>query len=179
VAVELTANWEPLERLLTPVQCAEFMWMYREDGVEHYKHIVSRRYLLLDQDGRCLARTAEGLREAPFEQEWRRVTGRTGAIALDSKLVEKLERVPVANRDLWEALQRESSRHEVTWTWVRGHGASAEQNRCDELAQAARPRFDGRCLNRPPLYIRCTVCSPNLTHSTRPAHWPSLPIKKL
>jgi ribonuclease HI len=44
---------------------------------------------------------------------------------------------PVANRDLWEALQRESSRHEVTWTWVRGHGASAEQNRCDELAQAA------------------------------------------
>jgi ribonuclease HI len=45
--------------------------------------------------------------------------------------------VPVANRDLWEALQRESSRHEVTWTWVRGHGASAEQNRCDELAQVA------------------------------------------
>ncbi len=45
--------------------------------------------------------------------------------------------VPVANRDLWEALLRESSRHEVTWTWVRGHGASAEQNRCHELAQAA------------------------------------------
>ena len=45
--------------------------------------------------------------------------------------------VPVANRDLWEALQRESGRHEVTWTWIRGHGASAEQNRCDELAQAA------------------------------------------
>jgi hypothetical protein len=78
VAVELTANWAPLEHKLTPVQCAEFMWMYREDGVEHYKHIVSRRYLLLDQDGRCLVRTAEGLTEAPFEQEWRRVTGRTG-----------------------------------------------------------------------------------------------------
>jgi len=45
--------------------------------------------------------------------------------------------VPVANRELWEALQRESSRHAVTWTWIRGHGASAEQNRCDELAQAA------------------------------------------
>ena len=43
----------------------------------------------------------------------------------------------VANRDLWEALVRESSRHEVTWTWVRGHGASAEQNRCDQLAQSA------------------------------------------
>ena len=45
--------------------------------------------------------------------------------------------VPVSNRDLWEALLGESSRHHVTWTWVRGHGASAEQNRCDELAQAA------------------------------------------
>jgi ribonuclease HI len=45
--------------------------------------------------------------------------------------------VPVANRDLWEALVRESSRHQVTWTWIRGHGASAEQNRCDQLAQSA------------------------------------------
>jgi ribonuclease HI len=44
---------------------------------------------------------------------------------------------PVANRDLWDAVIRESSRHNVTWTWVRGHGASAEQNRCDELAHAA------------------------------------------
>jgi ribonuclease HI len=45
--------------------------------------------------------------------------------------------VPVSNRDLWETLLRASSRHEVTWTWIRGHGASAEQNRCDELAQTA------------------------------------------
>lgn len=45
--------------------------------------------------------------------------------------------VPVANRDLWDALLRESGRHEVMWTWVRGHGASAEQNRCDQLAQVA------------------------------------------
>ena len=45
--------------------------------------------------------------------------------------------VQIANRDLWEALLRESRRHEVKWTWVRGHGASAEQNRCDQLAHAA------------------------------------------
>jgi ribonuclease HI len=44
---------------------------------------------------------------------------------------------PVANRDLWETLVRENARHHVTWTWVRGHGASAEQNHCDGLAQAA------------------------------------------
>lgn len=44
---------------------------------------------------------------------------------------------PVANRDLWEALVEESRRHQITWTWVRGHGASADQNRCDQLAQHA------------------------------------------
>jgi ribonuclease HI len=45
--------------------------------------------------------------------------------------------VSVANRDLWERLVHESRRHHVNWTWVRGHGASAEQNRCDQLAQTA------------------------------------------
>lgn len=43
----------------------------------------------------------------------------------------------VANRDLWEALARESRRHQVSWTWIRGHGACADQNRCDRLAQQA------------------------------------------
>ena len=43
----------------------------------------------------------------------------------------------IANQDLWEQLVRESHRHEVTWSWVRGHGASAEQNRCDQLAYLA------------------------------------------
>jgi hypothetical protein len=78
VAVELIANWAPLERKLTPELCAEFMWMYRESELEHYKHIITRHYLRLDQGGRCLTWTAGGLTEVPFEQEWRRVTGRSG-----------------------------------------------------------------------------------------------------
>ena len=45
--------------------------------------------------------------------------------------------IPISNQDLWKALLHESSRHQVAWSWVRGHGASAEQNRCDKLAQAA------------------------------------------
>jgi ribonuclease HI len=49
--------------------------------------------------------------------------------------------VPIANRDLWEALLQESRPHEVKWTWVRGHGPSVEQNRCDQLAQAAARRL--------------------------------------
>jgi hypothetical protein len=78
MTVELTSNWKPLEGKLKPEQCAEFMWMYRDAGIEHYKHIVTRLYLRLDQAGRCLAWNGNRLTEVPFEQEWRRVTGRTG-----------------------------------------------------------------------------------------------------
>lgn len=78
MAVELTANWTPLEQKLETELCAEFMWMFRENGVEHYKHIVTRRYLRLDGDGRCLAWTDNGLKEVPFAQEWKRVSGRAG-----------------------------------------------------------------------------------------------------
>jgi len=38
-------NWKPLERLIG-YRCGEFMWMWRENGLEHYKHIDSRRYLI-------------------------------------------------------------------------------------------------------------------------------------
>jgi ribonuclease HI len=46
----------------------------------------------------------------------------------------------VANRDLWEALDLEISRHTITWTWVRGHTGDAWNERADELASAAIPR---------------------------------------
>lgn len=76
MAVELTANWSPLEDRLSPQLCAEFMWMFRENGVDHYKHIVTRRYLRLTGDGRCLAWLGGVLKEVTFEQEWKRVSGR-------------------------------------------------------------------------------------------------------
>jgi hypothetical protein len=78
VAVEVIADWTPLEAKLPPELCAEFMWMHSEGGVEHYKHIVTRRYLRLDHSGRCLVATGQGLREVPFEQEWKHATGRAG-----------------------------------------------------------------------------------------------------
>jgi hypothetical protein len=84
MAVELIASWTSLEQKLEPELCAEFMWMFRENGVEHYKHIVTRRYLRLDRDGRCLAWTENGLKEVPFEQEWRRASGRTGGDGSDA-----------------------------------------------------------------------------------------------
>jgi hypothetical protein len=85
VAVELIADWTPLEKKLPPELCAEFMWMFNQGGIEHYKHIVTRRYLRLDHSGRCLVETGQGFREVPFEQEWRRVTGRTGGIDINGR----------------------------------------------------------------------------------------------
>jgi len=46
-------------------------------------------------------------------------------------------KTPVKNRDLWEALDALSSRHDVRWHWVRGHAGTAENERADALARAA------------------------------------------
>ncbi len=83
--VETTSNWAPLQAKLTPKLCAEFMWMYRDRGVEHYKHVLTRRYLRLDSNGRCMSRQGDSFNEVPFEEEWRRVTARSegGDNALD------------------------------------------------------------------------------------------------
>ncbi|WP_180541631.1 ribonuclease HI [Nevskia soli] len=47
------------------------------------------------------------------------------------------EKKPVINRDLWEALDQEVARHEVKWVWTRGHASHDDNNRADELANAA------------------------------------------
>jgi ribonuclease HI len=44
---------------------------------------------------------------------------------------------PVANQDLWEALETQVARHETHWHWTKGHANHADNNRCDELAQMA------------------------------------------
>jgi ribonuclease HI len=44
---------------------------------------------------------------------------------------------PVKNQDLWQALDEQVNRHQVKWTWTKGHADHPENNRCDELAVAA------------------------------------------
>lgn len=52
---------------------------------------------------------------------------------------------PVANRELWETLDFEVSRHQTNWVWTKGHAGDAENNRCDDLAQmAAREQVSKR-----------------------------------
>jgi ribonuclease HI len=46
----------------------------------------------------------------------------------------------VKNRDLWERLDKASSKHKVQWNWVRGHAQNELNNAVDVLAQAASGR---------------------------------------
>ena len=48
----------------------------------------------------------------------------------------KADKSPVLNRELWEALDAQLSRHDVTFHWVKGHSDNAYNNRCDALAVA-------------------------------------------
>ena len=50
----------------------------------------------------------------------------------------KSDKKPVLNRDLWERLDAQNERHEITWTWVKGHAGHDENERVDQLAVAAR-----------------------------------------
>ncbi|WP_372965136.1 ribonuclease HI [Marinobacter sp.] len=43
-------------------------------------------------------------------------------------------RKPVKNADLWQELDAESARHQVTWHWVKGHAGHPGNELADELA---------------------------------------------
>lgn len=51
-------------------------------------------------------------------------------------------RKPVKNRDLWMRLHTQLARHQVTFSWVRGHNGHAENERCDALARTQSARTD-------------------------------------
>ena len=44
-------NWRPLEMVLTPGDCENFMYMGRTGEIELYKHRWTRRYLNISSDG--------------------------------------------------------------------------------------------------------------------------------
>jgi hypothetical protein len=49
------------------------MWMWGEGGIQFYKHICTRRYLLLDSESRCYQRGPNGLKPADVQAELKRV----------------------------------------------------------------------------------------------------------
>ena len=44
---------------------------------------------------------------------------------------------PVKNVDLWQQLDQQSQRHNISWHWVKGHSGHPENERCDQLARTA------------------------------------------
>jgi ribonuclease HI len=47
------------------------------------------------------------------------------------------QKKPVVNRDLWEDLDDQVSRHQTKWSWTKGHASHEDNNRADELASLA------------------------------------------
>ena len=43
-------------------------------------------------------------------------------------------RQPVKNQDLWQQLDAQAQRHQVSWHWVKGHSGHRENEIADELA---------------------------------------------
>ena len=44
---------------------------------------------------------------------------------------------PVVNQDLWIELDELVAKHQMKWTWTKGHADHEDNNRCDELATKA------------------------------------------
>ena len=44
---------------------------------------------------------------------------------------------PVKNKQYWQKLDSEVSKHKITWKWVKGHSGHPENERADELANQA------------------------------------------
>lgn len=49
----------------------------------------------------------------------------------------RADKSPVKNPDLWQRLIVAMRPHQVRWHWLKGHAGHAENERCDQLAEAA------------------------------------------
>ena len=48
--------------------------------------------------------------------------------------VQKTDKKPVKNADLWLLMDTQVQRHEVSWRWVKGHAGDPGNERADLLA---------------------------------------------
>jgi len=70
----MEANWKPLETRLGAVRCAGFMFMGCLNGINQYKHGLSRLYLFLDDDGQAYEAAGRNeFREISFNEALARV----------------------------------------------------------------------------------------------------------
>ncbi len=53
----------------------------------------------------------------------------------------KADKKPVLNQELWQALDTELQKHEIEWTWVKGHAGHEQNELVDKLACEQRDLF--------------------------------------
>ncbi len=53
----------------------------------------------------------------------------------------KSDKKPVLNRDLWEKIITETSKHKMTYVWVRGHNGDEYNELCDSLATEQTKKY--------------------------------------
>ncbi|RDI46061.1 ribonuclease HI [Aquicella lusitana] len=56
----------------------------------------------------------------------------------------KADKKPVKNADLWQALDHEVSRHQISWHWVKGHSGHPENELADSIANQAIDDLTGK-----------------------------------
>jgi hypothetical protein len=70
----MEANWKPRETKLGEPRCGGFMFMGCLNGINQYKHGLSRRYLFLDDEGQAYEAAGRNeFREIPFAEALARV----------------------------------------------------------------------------------------------------------
>jgi len=51
---------------------------------------------------------------------------------------------PVKNAELWQQLDQQVARHQVSWQWVKGHAGHPENERADQLANQGAANIAGK-----------------------------------
>ena len=70
----MEAIWKPLEIQVGRARCVGFMFMGRVNGINLYKHGITRTYLYLDDAGNCFVHRGKGTFEASdFSEELRKL----------------------------------------------------------------------------------------------------------
>jgi len=87
------------------------------------------------------------------------------------------DKKPVKNGELWQALDKANSRHNVKWHWVKGHAGHAENERADELARIGMTPFkkgaiaplEGEMAGRREEGVRKAQATPSSRSNANPA----------
>ncbi len=86
-------------------------------AIEALRALRGRRRVVLHTDSKYVM---DGINS--WIENWKKRDWKTAA------------RKPVKNKDLWQALDEATRKHDIEWVWVRGHDGNAGNEEADMLA---------------------------------------------